>query len=374
MHPMKSAGSSKELRMITFFNRKGRLYVQFEVDGKRYQRSLKMEDTVANRKLATSKIIPKLQLKILSGEFGKEKKDAKKFEHYARLYLKSKDSVKTYSELSSMVENQLVSMFGKRTITSISRGDVKSWIDEKLDDVSVPRVSRLLQVLGAIFDIAVDYEHIETNPARGHKLPRHAKKTEEPFTPQQVKHLLKNAESKWFRNFLAFAFYTGARTGELIALTWNDVNIDDMYIDINKSKRHGVISSTKTLSGMRKVPIFASLLPYIKSQRRNASSIFVFTNPQNDEQFWSSKNLKPYWERTCKNAGVQKTRLYNTRHTFITNMLKEGSLSILEIAQIVGHKNTEMIIKNYANFIRGEQLKISRDLDPFTDNSADRYA
>jgi len=374
MYPIKSTGSNKELRMITFFNRKGRLYVQFEVDGKRYQRSLKMEDTPANRKLATSKIIPKLQLKILSGEFGKEKKEAKKFEHYAQLYLKSKDSVKTYSELSAMVENQLVSRFGKRTIDSISRGEIKAWIDKKLDDVSVPRVSRLLQVLGAIFDIAVDYEHIKTNPARGHKLPKHSKKTEEPFSPQQVKKLLENADSEWFKNFLAFAFYTGARTGELIALTWSDINLQEMYIDINKSKRHGVVASTKTLSGMRKVPIFSSLLPYIKNQMSNSSSVFVFTNPQNDEQFWSSKNLKPYWDRTYKMAGVQKTRLYNTRHTFITNMLKEGSLSILEIAQIVGHKNTEMIIKNYANFIRGEQLKISRNLDPFTDNTADRYA
>jgi len=364
--------------MITFFNRKGkqkdRLYVQFEVDGKRYQRSLKMEDTIANRKLATSKIIPKLQLKILNGEFGKEKKEVKKFEHYAKLYLKSKDSIKTYHELSSLVENQLVSKFGKANINAIGRGDIKAWIDERLDNISSSRVSQILQILGAIFEIAVDYEDISTNPARGHRLPRHIKKTEQPFSHQQVKDILQNAESEWFKNFLAIAFYTGARTGELIALTWSDIDLKSMVITISKSKRHGVLSTPKTDAGVRQVPIFSSLVPYIKSQMEKSRSVYVFVNPRNGDPFWSSKNLKSYWAKTCKNAGIEKTRLYNTRHTFITNMIKDGTLSILEIAQIVGHKNTEMIIKNYANFIKGEQLKISRNLDPFTDNTADRYA
>ena len=374
MLPMKSTGSSKELRMITFFNRKGRLYVQFEVDGKRYQRSLKMEDTIANRKFATSKIIPKLQLKILNGEFGKEKKEAKKFEHYAKLYLKSKNSLKTYNELSSLVENKLVKRFGKTNINAIGRGDVKAFIDDGLEEITPTRMSSILQIFGAIFEIAIDYEHIEKNPARNHRLPKHIKKTEEPFTSSQVKLLIENAESDWFRVFLALAFYTGMRTGEIIALTWNDIDLKNMAITISKSRRHGVTSTPKTASGIRQVPIFDALSVYLKKHRSSARSIYVFVNPRNGEQFWSSKNLKSYWAKTCKNAGIEKTRLYNTRHTFITNMLKEGTLSILEIAQIVGHKNTEMIIKNYANFIRGEQLRISRSLDPFTDSTADKYA
>jgi len=44
---------------------------------------------------------------------------------------------------------------------------------------------------------------------------------------------------------------------------------------------------------------------------------------------------------------------------------------MLDIAQIVGHSNTEMIIRNYAKFIKGEHLKINRYLDIFSDNLTD---
>ena len=46
-------------------------------------------------------------------------------------------------------------------------------------------------------------------------------------------------------------------------------------------------------------------------------------------------------------------------------MLKSGQLSVLEIAQMVGHTNTKMILERYAKFIKGEHLKIQRDFDPF---------
>jgi len=76
MHPIKSTGSNKESTMISFFNRKGKLYLQFEADGKKYQRSTKLEDTQQNRTFIKKEIIPKLQLKILSGEFGKKERRA----------------------------------------------------------------------------------------------------------------------------------------------------------------------------------------------------------------------------------------------------------------------------------------------------------
>jgi len=43
----------------------------------------------------------------------------------------------------------------------------------------------------------------------------------------------------------------------------------------------------------------------------------------------------------------------------------------LDIAQIVGHTNTEMIVRNYAKYIKGEHLKVSRNLNIFTDKSTD---
>ena len=369
MCPINRLTPKKEKNLISFFNRKGKLYIQFTADGKKYQRSTKLEDTPKNRAFCKKEVLPKLQMKILNGEFN-SKKEVKNFEYYATLYLKSKDSLKTYRELVNIINNQLYPAFKAKKIESIRRSDIKRFVDHRLDSITPKRASRLLQILSAILDIAIDYEDIVSNPAKNIKLPRHNKKTEEPFTPSEVNKLITNA-SGWFKNYLAFAFYTGARVGELIALTWADVNMEEMYINIDKAKRQGVTSTTKTKSGTRKVPILESLLPFIKNQMKSSTSIFVFINPETDASFYGSKNLTPHWNRLLSETNIKKARLYNTRHTFITNMLKSNFLSILEIAQIVGHKNTDMIVKNYANFIKGEQLKISRKIDPFADKTTD---
>ena len=371
-----STGSNtqKGANMVAFFNRKGMLYVQFTTNGKKYQRSTKLEDTAKNRAFVKKEVIPKLTLKILDGSFDDNKKKQEQkigtFYDYAKLYLKSKDKLKSYNDLSNIINNQLFPLFKNKKINEIRRSDIKRFSDKKLDSVSPKRVRVMLGVLSGIFTIALDYEDIITNPALEIKLPNQNKKEEYPFTPSEVESLINSADG-WFKNYLAFAFFTGARVGELIALQWCDINLDNGTISINKAKRHGVLSTTKTKYSERDIPIFDVLIPFIKDQMSKSKTIWVFANPRTGNSLFGSKTLAPIWKKVVAKAGVKETRLYNTRHTFITNMLKQGELSILDIAQIAGHSNTEMIVRNYAKYIKGEHLKIRRDLNPFTDKSAD---
>ena len=71
---------------------------------------------------------------------------------------------------------------------------------------------------------------------------------------------------------------------------------------------------------------------------------------------------------------IHYRKLYATRHTFIVSMLKYTDLSILEVAQIVGHTTTQMIVQNYGKYIKGEYLKIDRSMSLFTDKSTDSIA
>ncbi len=122
---------------------------------------------------------------------------------------------------------------------------------------------------------------------------------------------------------------------------------------------------------MREVPIFEPLVKYIKEHRSNSRSIAVFLNPHTGKMFYKSAKLTPIWTKLLQDCNLKHRILYSTRHTFISTMLKNSNLSMLDIAQIVGHSNTEMIIRNYAKFIKGEHLKINRYLDIFSDNLTD---
>ncbi len=356
--------------MVTIFKRGNKLYLQYTVNGKRRQKSTGLDDTPANRKLLKKEVIPALEAKIVTGELDKPR--AKKFEYYGDIWLKSKESLKSYMEWHNIYLHQLLPFFGHKKIDEIKRGDIKEFGHKKLDQVSPKRVRTLVNCIKAIFDIAIDYEHIVTNPAQAIQLPKHKPIEMMPFSKEEVEALLSNAEG-WFRNYLAVAFYTGARHGEIIALQWSDIDFQELTISITKRIKKGQIDTPKTQSSIRKVPIFKPLLPYLEEQFRlcqEAKTLAVFFNPHTGRAFLDTKKLTQFWKPLLQKCGFEYRRFYNTRHTFVTQMIRAG-VPILDISQMVGHKSIDETMRTYAKYLPQEHLKITRNLDPFACNLAD---
>jgi len=280
--------------MVKMFKRgNGRLYIEYKLDGKTVQKSTGLPDTPQNRTLVKKEVIPALERKLLLGEVNRSK--PKKFQHYADIFLADKQHLKTYDQIESIIK-VLNERFGDMNIHKITRGDVKDFVRD---------------------DLAIDDEIIKDNPCNNIKLPSHKAKEIEPFTPKEVQILLDNA-GDWMRLFLAISFYTGMRTGEVLALMHSEIDFRAKVIHIKRSINKGKLLLEKCDIPYRKV-----------------------------------------------NA---------TRHTFIVSMLKYSDLSILEVAQLAGHTNTKMIVSNYGKFIKGEHLQIDRNISIFTDKSTDSIA
>ena len=347
--------------MVSIYKRGAKLYLQYKVNDKRKQRSTGLDDTPQNRRLLKTKVIPKLEAKIISGEI--DEKPPAIFNTFADKYLVKRDDRKTAREIGSKVE-RIRGYFGKKEVRAIKRSDVMEFAADLLKTLSPKTTRNYVGILRAILQVAIDYEEIQTNPADSIELPRHTKKEIEPFTPEEVARLIDAADG-WFRNFLAISFYTGLRTGEVIGLMQKDIDLVSMEIRVERSVSKAVLSTPKTVNGIRTVPVFSSAIPYIKDQMKRSRSLVLFPN-MNGGYLCGADAMKRQWRKTCSDAGVEYRKLYATRHTFITSMLKSGTVSVLELAQIVGHANSEPIIKNYARFIKGEHLRISREIDPFS--------
>ena len=348
--------------MVKIFVRKnGILYLEYPANGKQRQKSTGLRDTKANRQLLKASVIPKLTAKIVRGEL--DEKQPELFEIYSDKYLVLKDQCKTAREIGAKVV-RIRQYFAGRDVTTIKRIEIREYAAELLRELTPKTVRNYIGTLHGILDIAVQYDVIQNNPAENIDLPQYNREEMEPFAPQEVRRLIENADN-WFRNFVAISFYTGVRPGELIGLMHMDIDLQRMTLSISRSVTKGVLSTPKTKSGVREVPIFAPALPYIKAQMEEAKSLYLFAGV-NGKHLHGADSMRRRWVELCEKAKVPYRKMYATRHTFITSMLKSGTVSILELAQMVGHANSESIIKNYARFIKGEHLKIKRDFDPFS--------
>jgi len=354
--------------MVNVFKRaNGILYVQYSVNGKIIQKSTRLKDTKANRLLIKKEVIPALQRKIILGDINGIK--AKDLKHYAKIYLKDKEHLKTHAQAVKIVK-VITDYFGNVKIDQITRGTVKEFMRDRLKVLAPKTAYNYLTPLRGMCDIAIDEEVIKYNPCFSIQLPKHTKKSVEPFTSIQVQKILGNA-SGWLQLYLAITFYTGMRTGEALALMHSDIDLKNRVIHIKRAMSKGNISTPKTESSIRDVPILDDLVPYLP---KHPKSLWILG--QNDGKpfstFSGSKRLQ--WAKLLKECEIPYRKVYATRHTFIVSMLKHSNLSILEIAQMVGHTSTQMIIQNYGTFIKGEHLQVDRKIKLFTDNSTDSIA
>lgn len=357
---------------ISIFRRGKRLYLKYKVGAQTIQKSTGLQDTPENRKYLKIAVLPELERKIATGEAEaeiKRKRTPMALSHYAKKYCDSKEHLKTFWELLAQVK--IIERRFDMDVDEINRGQVKDWAQEMLRKGLSPKtVRRYINVLGAILEVAIDHEVIERNPASGIKLPaaEDERRSREPFSKAEVDFLLERS-SGWFRNYLAVAFYTGARPGEILALKPEDIDLNQRTIRIERNIQHGKITTPKTRYSIRTIPIFDPLLPYLRGQLMNAGE-WLFQSPSGGPYYGARKVLY-HWDKLVEETKVRRRDLYTTRHTFITHMLQSGTVSILELAQIVGHKNAQQIMTHYARFINEQHLKIRRDIDPFGDYSGD---
>ena len=351
--------------MVSVYKRGTKLYLQFYVNGKRRQRTTGLDDTPANRKLLKQKVIPKLEAKIVSGELDEIEKENEPFEFgwYARKYSISKEHLKSWPELNTIVKFFEESFKGRR-IDTIKSSEIEDLLLEKAWQTS-PRTARwYLGTLRAIFKVAMRHEHIDRNPCDIVELPKHTPKEIEPFNEEEAARIVETAEG-WLKNYLSTAFYTGMRPGEIFGLMKSDIDLDARTIQVRRAIKHGMVMTPKTKNSVRTVVILDALVPYLEKQiEASKSSLYLFPGKDGGPMHGASI-VKRRWKELLKSCGIEYRKPYATRHTFITTMLKSGKVTLMELAQMVGHKNTEMIVRNYARFIKGEHLKIDRSFDPF---------
>lgn len=354
--------------MASIYARKGILQIKYKTDEGWKQKSTGLQDTPENRKTVKNDWLPELT-KILETKQEQilqlDKREP--IEKYAMFYLLEKENLKTYWEIHSRV-GKIVEIFKNRDIREIKSSEIKVWLST-LKVTKKTKKSYATNFRG-IFEQAKEDNILEDNPFDNIKVVGRINEKEsiDPFTSKEVKLILKHAPQP-LKNFLAIGFYTGMRSGEILSLQLSDIYKDS--ISVKRSVSKGSVSTPKTIRSIRDVPLFDVLRPYLKEQvqiAKSQKSIFLFS--KNGKHLYGVDTIrgsKKYgtWSKLLNDLDIEYRKIYNTRHTFITAMLKSGQLSVLEIAQIVGHTNTKMILENYARYIEGEHLKIKRSFNPF---------
>lgn len=170
----------------------------------------------------------------------------------------------------------------------------------------------------------------------------------EPFNLVEVKTLIENAQSLRLKAFLAVAFFTGMRTGEQLALTWEDIDFTEKKIVINKSLNElGFITTPKNKPSVREVDLLEPVGKILKELKESepASKKFVFISmPKRSTMFQRA------FRSLLRALNLKDRKLYTTRHTFASLMLSQGE-EPMWVSKTLGHKDLNTTYKTYSHYI-----------------------
>lgn len=248
-------------------------------------------------------------------------------------------------------------------IADLKRTEIAMAVTDCAFQSAKSRNNALIPLRG-VFQLAYDEEIIDGNPTLRIKNAKNQRKLPDPFSLVEVERIIDYMRDKYVGavvNYFEFAFFSGLRPEEQIALRWSDVSFDSAKINVNKAQSSGELKNVKN-NQIRDVDLNNRALAVIHRQYQltGQKAGHVFLNP-NTGNPWNDNGKAQrlrYWVPALKAIGIRHRSGYNTRHTYATMLLMADTKVAYAISQM-GH-SAQMFNTVYARWIDTDAQEAER--------------
>ena len=303
-------------------------------------------------------------------------KNIRVYEVESSTYLRNEQTINYHIKDSSLYNTQMINIDFELCQTLINK------LSEKY---SRSTISKVYVILNMCFNHALTKGHIGENPMMKVKMPKESslvtkKKEAKWLSSNDVEKLVLEAERVNTREFrikgkvgervygvnayyVILIIYTGLRIGELMALTWNDIDFKNKTLSVNKSRAKGkidgktalYIKDPKSESGTRLIPLSDRALYALEKIKELSSNIgdtdLIVTNTS------SESNITRTINRMLFRAGceTEKCGLHALRHTFGSLLLEKG-VDLKTISYLLGHSDITVTANIYLHITREKAI------------------
>lgn len=232
-----------------------------------------------------------------------------------------------------------------------------------------------VHTLNQAFDQAVKNELLYSNPCRATVVPKTEKRKAVAMTIEEQNTFENHCTVTTYGNLFLFALNTGMRCGEIVALSWNDINFDKKIICVSKTastvknrednadtKTKIVIDSAKTEKSVREIPMNRIAEKILREQKtKPESAVFVFSSKACT--ILIERNITHAYHGTLNRANLPNTFTVHTlKHTFATRLLEKGANAKV-VSDILGHSSIQVTLDIYSHVMPNMKRDVISLLD-----------
>jgi integrase len=360
----------------------------------RKRHSTGLKKTEKNIKIVKETHIPNLERNLAMGETVVSIK-IPTVRDFGEKYIKIKRGEEHRNYSITGYENSLIRdvypIFGDRAIDSISTAEVNGWQANLLLTLSPKRAENIKIPFNGLLNLAYNSNVINENPflravkivgkknkaaaikksleLKGlvkagatadeltEKIKEGATKKKDPFSEEELKTLFDEA-SGMLKNYIQIAFFTAMRPSEMIALTWEQVDLERKFVlcagAITGKETEDERELNKSAKSVRIIYLTDQAVEAFKAQNKltgTHESGYIFLT-QYCKPFASVQSIRDkLFKKLMDNSKVRNRRLYDLRHSYASINLSNNRLPILFVSEQMGHADASVTLKEYSSYI-----------------------
>lgn len=297
------------------------------------------------------------------------------FNRWMEVYKEKSIRPNTKREYTHIYYKNISPYIGARYINSLVKSDIQMLIDRASDDnYAYERQNKIKVILRDMLQRAVEDNLIINNPVSGIKLRADKEVKAKSLTLNEQNTFFEYCQNTFYDNLFNIAVNTGLRPGELFALQVSDIDLENGYIDVNKTlvyqkyltdeRKEFHIEPPKTKQSYRKVPINSVCREYLKNQLLLKTVVAQKRPKQQNEYLFVTKFNTPLNSVIYSDAikavirQINLTRPFDKqfeifsghafRHTFATRCFENG-VDAKVVQSYLGHASLKMTMDLYTH-------------------------
>lgn len=280
---------------------------------------------------------------------------------------------RTVAEYRRVAAQHVIPYLGRRRLTQLAPHDVATWLAGRTaDGVGARTVQLAFAVLRRALTVAVRWGWLDQNPCTGGRVtPPRVPVTERPtFTVAEVGRLLAVVRGRPWEALYATAAVTGLRRGELLGLTWADIDLHQGTLTVQRQLQRLPapdggsvldVAPPKTRRSRRTLVLPPALVAILQAHRAHRQTHAPPSVPDTDLVFASAagtpldpRNLTRRFHQDLARAGLPRRPFHALRHFAASELLRAGA-DLRLIQAYLGHASITVTGDVYAH-VRPAQL------------------
>jgi len=251
--------------------------------------------------------------------------------------------------------NHIAPKWGTMYLQDVRTVDVELWL-HTLTFAPGTR-SKIRNIMSAVFNHAIRHEWMDRNPIS--KVRTSAKRLREPdvLSPTEIASLLAELKLRE-RAMVMLAGSTGLRRSELVALTWRDIDLELMQVNVRRSCVRNHFGDTKTEASRKPVPLHPSVVKCLKVWREDSpyrgddDFIFPSIRLKGKQPLSPDTLLKKIIRPAVVRAGIKDKAIgwHSFRHSLATN-LRAAGVDLKTAQELLRHANSRITLDVYTRAI-----------------------